>query len=99
MSTVADPHGGYMDDAGEAYDTPWDALVSTHAHKTGGQPIDGFARQVAKLCPKGCDCSLERVEECARMIRRGLDKFDPSKGANPYPLVAKIIRDERSEAR
>ena len=99
MSTVADPHGGYMDDAGEAYDTPWDALVSTHAHKTGGQPIDGFARQVAKLCPKGCDCSLERVEECARMIRRGLDKFDPSKGANPYPLVAKIIRDERGEAR
>lgn len=99
MSTVADPHGGYMDDAGEAYDTPWDALVSTHAHKTGGQPIDGFARQVAKLCPKGCDCSLERVEECARMIRRGLDKFDPSKGANPYPLVAKIIRDERGDAR
>lgn len=99
MSTVADPHGGYMDDAGEAYDTPWDALVSTHAHKTGGQPIDGFARQVAKLCPKGCDCSLEHVEECARMIRRGLDKFDPSKGANPYPLVAKIIRDERGDAR
>ena len=95
LSTVYDEHGAYFDDAGEAFDTPWDALVSTYANRTRGQPIEGFARQVAAMCPRGCDRSLERVEGCARMLQRALARFDPAKSPNPFPLAKKIIEDER----
>lgn len=95
LSTVYDAHGAYFDDAGEAFDTPWDALVSTYANRTRGQPIEGFARQVAAMCPRGCDRSLERVEGCARMLQRALARFDPAKSPNPFPLAKKIIEDER----
>lgn len=95
LSTVYDAHGAYFDDAGEAFGTPWDALVSTYANRTRGQPIEGFARQVAAMCPRGCDRSLERVEGCARMLQRALARFDPAKSPNPFPLAKKIIEDER----
>lgn len=97
LSTVYDEEGAYFDDEGEAFGTPWDALVSTHAHRTRGQPIDGFARQVAALCPRGCDRSLERVEGCGRLLNRALCEYDPAKSPNPFPLAAKIIRDERGD--
>lgn len=97
LSTVYDEHGAYFDDAGEAFDTPWDALVSTYANRTRGQPIEGFARQVAAMCPRGCDRSLERVEGCARMLQRALARFDPAKSPNPFPLAKKIIEDERGQ--
>lgn len=97
LSTVYDEGGAYFDDAGEAFDTPWDALVSTYANRTRGQPIEGFARQVAAMCPRGCDRSLERVEGCARMLQRALARFDPAKSPNPFPLAKKIIEDERGQ--
>ena len=97
LSTVYDEHGAYFDDAGEAFATPWDALVSTYANRARGQPIEGFARQVAAMCPRGCDRSLERVEGCARMLQRALARFDPAKSPNPFPLAKKIIEDERGQ--
>lgn len=95
LSTVYDEHGAYFDDAGEAFETPWDALVSTYANRTRGQPIEGFARQVAAMCPRGCDRSLERVEECARLFQRAVAGYDPGKSPTPFPLAKKIIEDER----
>lgn len=97
LSTVYDEAGAYFDDEGEAFPTPWDALVSTHAHRTRGQPIEGFARQVASLCPRGCDRSLGRVEACGRLLSRALTEYDPARSPNPFPLAAKIIRDERGD--
>lgn len=97
LSTVYDEAGAYFDDEGEAFATPWDALVSTHAHRTRGQPIEGFARQVAAMCPRGCDRSLGRVEACGRLLSRALTEYDPAKSPNPFPLAAKIIRDERGD--
>lgn len=97
LSTVYDERGAYFDDAGEAFSTPWDALVSTYANRTRGQPIEGFARQVAAMCPRGCDRSLERVEGCARLLQRALAGYDPGKSPNPFPLAKKIIEDERGQ--
>ena len=95
LSTVYDERGAYFDDAGEAHATPWDALVSTYANRTRGQPIEGFARQVAAMCPRSCDRSLGRVEGCARLLQRALAGYDPAKSPNPFPLAKKIIEDER----
>lgn len=98
LKAVSDPAGAYFDGAGEAYGTPWSALASDYDRATHGQEIAPFARQVAKLCPPGCDRSLERVEACARMLQRAVRQFDPDKGANPYPLARKILLDERGDA-
>lgn len=98
LSAVSDPSGGYFDSAGAVHDTPWGAIEATYADRTGGGNVRTFAMQVASLCPKGCDCSLERVEGCARLIMRSLERFDPAKGASPFPLAKKIIQDERGAA-
>ena len=98
LSAVSDPAGAYFDAAGEAFPTPWSALASDYGRATGGGDIGPFARQVARLCPEGCDRSLERVEACGRMLQRAVRQFDPSKGANPFPLARKIIADERGGA-
>lgn len=98
LKAVSDPAGAYFDGAGEAHGTPWAALASDYDRVTHGQEIAPFARQVAKLCPPGCDRSLERVEACARMLQRAVRQFDPAKGANPFPLARKIIADERGDA-
>lgn len=98
LSAVSDPAGGYFDSAGAVHDTPWGAIEATYADRTGGGNVRTFAMQVASLCPKGCDCSLERVEGCARLIMRSLERFDPAKGASPFPLAKKIIQDERGAA-
>ena len=95
LSTVYDERGAYFDDAGEVHATPWDALVATYANRTRGQPIEGFARQVAAMCPRSCDRSLGRVEGCARLLQRALAGYDPGKSPNPFPLAKKIIEDER----
>ncbi|TXF39053.1 DUF4373 domain-containing protein [Collinsella sp. BA40] len=98
LSAVSDPAGGYFDSAGAVHDTPWGAIEATYTDRTGGGNVRTFAMQVASLCPKGCDCSLERVEGCARLIMRSLERFDPAKGASPFPLAKKIIQDERGAA-
>lgn len=98
LSAVSDPAGGYFDSAGAVHDTPWGAIEATYADRTGGGNVRTFAMQVASLCPEGCDCSLERVEGCARLIMRSLERFDPAKGASPFPLAKKIIQDERGAA-
>lgn len=98
LKAVSDPSGAYFDAAGEAHGTPWAALASDYDRATHGGDISPFARQVAKMCPRTCDRSLERVEACGRMLQRAVRMYDPSKGANPFPLARKIIADERGDA-
>ena len=98
LKAVSDPAGAYFDGAGEAYGTPWAALASDYDRATHGGDISPFARQVAKMCPRTCDRSLERVEACGRMLQRAVRMYDPAKGANPFPLARKIIADERGDA-
>lgn len=98
LKAVSDPAGAYFDGAGEAHGTPWAALASDYDRATHGGDISPFARQVAKMCPRTCDRSLERVEACGRMLQRAVRMYDPAKGANPFPLARKIIADERGDA-
>lgn len=98
LSAVADPAAEYYDDEGAAFETPWDALVSTHGHRTRGQPIGPFAAQVARLCPAGCPRDLASVERCARLLQRSLARYDPAVSGSPFPLARRIIEDERGDA-
>lgn len=98
LSAVADPAAEYYDDEGAAFETPWDALVSTYDHRTRGQPIGPFAAQVARLCPAGCPRDLESVERCARLLQRALARYDPAVSGSPFPLARRIIEDERGDA-
>lgn len=98
LAEVADPSARYFDDAGNEYDTPWDALAADFAARTRGQPIGPFAAQVAALCPGDCPRDLGHVEACARLLRRAVARYDPSKGSL-FPLARKIIEDERGDPR
>lgn len=55
LSTTFDPSTAYNDDTGNVWDTPWDALLSRFASKTGSRDAADFAQAVARKCPKGCD--------------------------------------------
>lgn len=83
----------YTDDGGHPHRTPWDALAARWSHATDGAPIDAFAREVAALCPAGCDCGPDRVSECYRLLSTALAKYDPSRSSNPMPLVKAVLRD------
>ncbi|MBM6784561.1 DUF4373 domain-containing protein [Enorma massiliensis] len=98
LAEVADPSASYFDDAGNEHDTPWDALAADFAARTRGQPIGPFAAQVAALCPGDCPRDLGHVEACARLLRRAVARYDPTKGSL-FPLARKIIEDERGDPR
>lgn len=98
MSAVSDPGGEYFDDVGASFSTPWDAVASTFSHVAPGRNLAAFAGRVADMCPEGCPCTLERVEGCARIVQSALRKFDPARGSDPFPLVRRIIEDERGDS-
>lgn len=93
LSTTFDPSAAYNDDAGNVWDTPWDALLSRFASKTGSRDAADFAQAVARKCPKGCDGAPEQASECYALLSEALDKYDPTKAASPVPLALKVLED------
>ena len=93
LSTTFDPSTAYNDDTGNVWDTPWDALLSRFASKTGSHDAADFAQAVARKCPKGCDGAHEQASECYALLSEALDKYDPTKAASPVPLALKVLED------
>ena len=93
LSTTFDPSTAYNDDTGNVWDTPWDALLSRFASKTGSRDAADFAQAVARKCPKGCDGAPEQASECYALLSEALDKYDPTKAASPVPLALKVLED------
>lgn len=83
----------FNDSEGKTHSTPWDALCARYSTATDGQSIGDFAREVSKKCPDGCKASASQVSQCFALLCSSLDKFNPSKCANPLPLALTILKD------
>lgn len=71
------------------------AAIQSSYELTGGQDFKQFMGRVAGLCAPGCRGHPGQTSECFGCIMRSLDKFDRSKGADPWPLTKRVLEQDR----
>lgn len=93
---AAEREGGgiFFDLRGGAHRT----AIGAVACSLGRADPAGFAASVKGLCPHGCRGDPERAGECYGLIMRALERFDPAKGRDPWPITRKVIAEDRSFA-
>ena len=94
LAAEAGGSGIFFDLLGGAHKTPLGAIACS----LGAADPAKFAASVRGLCPQGCRGDPERASECYGLIMRALEKFDPAKGSNPWPITRKVITEDRSFA-
>lgn len=97
LPCLAAPAGGssvFIDLADKPHRTALGAIAASYAH-VGGRDPGGFASKLRGLCPGGCRGDPARADACYRLVMRALERYDPAKGSDPWPLARKIIGEER----
>lgn len=88
-----------------AGDRVWRTQVEAvaDAYRTAtGRGDDGakrYVRQVAGLCPAGCDGSPERAKACFELVMRALDRYDPAKARDPIGITRAVLADRQGQVR
>ena len=88
--------------AGErVWRTQVEAVADAYRTATG-RGDDGakrYVRQVAGLCPAGCDGSPERAKACFELVMRALDRYDPAKARDPIGITRAVLADRQGQVR
>lgn len=90
----------FLDGEGKAHRTAYGALEARHSAKVGKRPDDfaSLMSMCSRLCPGGCRASPDDVSRCHALMAKALDGFDPAKGSSPWPLMRKILTEDRGTA-
>ena len=84
----------FTDCKGESHNLPIAAMQSSY-ESVGGLDFGAFGRRVAEYCLPGCRGHPGQACECFDVIMRSLDKFDPDKAADPWPLTKTMLVEDR----
>lgn len=86
----------YEDAKGELHDSKLLAIKASYVVKFGRRGLEDYCSNIAKLCPHGCRGDPKQSCECAEIVLRALDRFDPALGHDPWPLTRKMLSEDRS---
>lgn len=85
----------FLDQSDGPHRTAYGALEVRYATKTGRGDFAQVMAKAAQTCPGGCRASPEDACACFKLMAKAIDAFDPTKGASPWPLMRKILTEDR----
>lgn len=92
------PEGAlYRDARGGVHETVLGALGESYAAACPSGDFGRFCAAVGEICPDGCRGRPAQAECCGELIAGALARFDPAKGTGPWPLVRKVLMEDRGE--
>lgn len=87
----------YRDSRGGVHETVLGALGESYAAACPSGDFGRFCAAVGEICPDGCRGRPAQAERCGELIAGALGRFDPAKGTGPWPLVRKVLMEDRGE--
>ena len=91
-------HGrAYLDQDDQPHRTAYGALEARYRAKTGLASFPQLMAKAAQTCPGGCRASPEDACSCYRLMAKAIEAFDPAKGSSPWPLMRKILTEDRGK--
>ena len=87
----------YRDARGGVHETVLGALGESYAAACPSGDFGRFCAAVGEICPDGCRGRPAQAERCGELIAGALSRFDPAKGTGPWPLVRKVLMEDRGE--
>lgn len=84
----------FIDLSGNPHRTALGAISGSYL-ASGGRDPTAFASKLRALCPASCRGDPASADECYQLCMTALEKYDPAKGRDPWPLAKTIIVQER----